>query len=148
MATSPSKTHAVSAIRERLAKVSGELITVEKQWRSLREAHHALSQTLRMFDPDADSYAVKPKRAYKRVLPYGGGKLSRVVIDALRVSGRPMTTAEVVTALSEHLNEVSDVARRVRATLNRLARARGIIAKEGALGAARWSLPLTGSEQL
>ena len=54
----------------------GELIAVEKQWRSLREAHHALSQTLRMFDPDAESYPIKPKRPYRRVLPRGGGKLS------------------------------------------------------------------------
>jgi hypothetical protein len=35
------------------------LIAIEKRWRTLREAHHALSQTLRMFDPDAYSHSVK-----------------------------------------------------------------------------------------
>jgi transposase len=38
--------HAIAAIRERLAKVSGELIAVEKLWRDLREAHYALERAV------------------------------------------------------------------------------------------------------
>ena len=67
MHDSRPNSHAIAAIRDRLAKVSGELIAVEKHWRDLREVHHTLSQTLRMFDPDADSNPVKPKRTYRRV---------------------------------------------------------------------------------
>jgi hypothetical protein len=137
MSASPPNAHAISAIRERLAKVSGELIAVEKEWRTLREAHYALSQTLRMFDQDADSYPVKPRRPYKRVLPYGE-KLGRLVIDALRVSERPMATPELVIVLGEHASAVPDAARRVQATLNYLARSRRI-AKEGKRQSAKWS---------
>jgi hypothetical protein len=140
-------THAVSAIRARLAEVSGELIAVEKRWRSLREAHHSLSQTLRMFDPDADAGQIRPKRSYRRVLPRGGRKLSLLVIDALRVSGRPMSMPDVMAALGNRVEAIPNAERRVRAALNYLARSRGIIAKEGELSAALWSLSLTGSGQ-
>jgi hypothetical protein len=145
MASSPPNAHAIATIRTRLAEVSGELVAIEKRWRSLLEAHHALSQTLRMFDPDADSHPVKPKRPYRRVLPFGGGKLSLLVLDALRASRRPMTTLDVIAALGDHANAIPGVERRVRTTLNYLARARGTVIKEGRLEATRWSLPKVGS---
>jgi hypothetical protein len=138
MYDSRPNSHAVAAIRERLAKVSGELIVIEKRWRSLREAHHALSQTLRMFDPSAGPIA--PKRPYRRVLPSGGGKLSRSVIDALRSSGRPMTTLEVVAALGERADAIPNGSRRVLAALNYLVRSRGFVAKEGKRQSAKWAL--------
>jgi hypothetical protein len=140
MAASPSNTHAVSAIRNRLAEVSGELIAVEKRWRSLREAHHALSQTLRIFDPDADAGQIKPKRPYRRVVPSGSGKLSRSVIDVLRSSDRPMTTLEVVAALGERANGILGVRGRVLAILNYLARSGGLVVKTGQGQSAMWSL--------
>jgi hypothetical protein len=147
MSASPSNTHAIAAICKRLAEVSGELIAIEKRWRTLREAHHALSQTLRIFDPDADSHPVKPKRPYRRVLPHGGVKLSLLVINALRASGHPMTTPDVMAALGEYANAIPDAERRVRAALNYLARSGRIITKGGEHGAALWFLPSTGAEQ-
>jgi hypothetical protein len=73
-----SNAHAVAAIRERLAAISGELLAMDKRWRELREAHAALSQTLRMFDPGADGRPVAPKRPYSRAWPRDKGKLSRL----------------------------------------------------------------------
>jgi hypothetical protein len=144
MAASPPNTHAVAAIRKRLAEVSGELIAIEKRWRTLREAHRALSQTLRLFDPDADSHPVKPKRPYRRVV---GGKLSLLVLDALRRSGRPMTTPEIVNALGERLTGIPAAAGRVRATLNYLARSRRSVSTDGKREAAQWTLGPTGSKR-
>lgn len=67
MSDSRPSTYAVAAIRERFARVSRELVAVEKQSRDLREAHTALSQTLRMFDPDAGSVAPRrPTGAFGR----------------------------------------------------------------------------------
>lgn len=110
MAGPRSNPHAVSAIRKRLAEVSGELIAVEKRWRTLREEHHVLSQTLRMFDPEADVGQIKPKRPYRRVV---AGKLSVLVIDALRASERPMRLSEVVAALGERVNAIPDTPERI-----------------------------------
>jgi hypothetical protein len=140
MSASPPNAHAISAIRERLAKVSGELIAIEKQWRALREAHHALSQTLRMFDPSDDLYQIRPKRPYRRVV---SGKLSLLVLDALRASGGPMRLSEVVAALGERVNAIPDTPERVLASLNYLARSRGAVTVEGKREEARWSLALS-----
>lgn len=140
MAASPSNTHAAAALRKRLAEVSGELIAIEKRWRNLREDHAALSATLRMFDPEADSSPVKPKRPYRRVPPGGGVKPCRVALDVLRASGCPMTTAEVVTALGARADGIPGLSRRVRATLNYLARSGGMVVKTGQRQATTWSL--------
>jgi hypothetical protein len=137
MAGSPSNAHAVSAIRERLAKLAGELLAVEKQWHSLREAHNALSHALRTFDPDAGSHPVAPKRPYRRTWPSDKGKLSRLVLDVLRAAERPVTVAEVVAALGGG-DGITDMDRRVRVTLNRLTRSEKLVAKEGKRETARW----------
>jgi len=60
MCDSKPNRQAAAAIRERLAEISGELLAMDKRWRELREAHAALSQTLRMFDPDADGALIAP----------------------------------------------------------------------------------------
>lgn len=140
MAGPRSNPHAVSAIRKRLAEVSGELIAVEKRWRTLREEHHVLSQTLRMFDPEADVGQIKPKRPYRRVV---AGKLSVLVIDALRASERPMRLSEVVAALGERVNAIPDTPEQVLASLTYLARSRGAVTVEGKRETARWSLALS-----
>jgi hypothetical protein len=101
-----------------------------------------------MLDPEAARHLVKPKRPYKRVLPLGGRKLSRFVIDALRISGHPMTTLEVVAVLGERLNGIPDAAERVRATLSYLARSPRLVAKEGNRQAAKWSLSLRSKAQV
>lgn len=144
MAAPPPNSHAVAALRKRLAEVSGELVAVDKRWRSLREQHHALSQTLRMFDPDANSHPVRPKRPYRRVV---GGKLSVLVIDALRASGQPMTMPELMAALGGHVSAIPDAERRVRASLNYLARSRYLIARDGRRRPAKWSLSPPSEEQ-
>jgi len=136
-----ANSHAVSAIRKRLAEVSGELVAIEKRWRSLREEHHALGQTLRMFDPGADASQIKPKRPYRRVV---GGKLSLLVLDALRASGRPMTTPDLMAALANHVHAIPDAERRVKAALNYLVRSRGI-AKEGESGAVVFAIDRLGT---
>jgi hypothetical protein len=140
MRDSRPNSHAIAAIRDRLGRVSGELIAVEKQWRDLREQHHALSQTLRMFDPDADSSAVAPKRPYRRTWPSDKGKLSRLVLDAMRACERPMTSPELVASMADSVREIPSIERRVRMTLNRLTRAHGGVTKEGARQATKWSL--------
>jgi hypothetical protein len=84
-----------------------------------------------MLDPDADASQVKPKRPYRRVVR---GKLSLLVLDALRVSERPMTLAEVVGSLDERAHGIPGLSRRIQATLNYLARSGALVAKEGPVG--------------
>ena len=85
--------------------------------------------TLRLFDPDADPSKIAAKRPYKRVKLPGAGKLNRLILDALRKAGRPVTTAEVVEPLVAELGFGEDAAKglrnRVRANLLYLSKVRG-----------------------
>jgi hypothetical protein len=104
-----------------------------------------------MFDPDADVCQIKPKRPYRRVLPNGCGKISLLVIDALRASQRLMTTAEIVSAVVAALGyrdeAVAAIADRLPATLSYMARTRGSVVREGEGHAAKWSLSSPTAEQ-
>jgi 2-hydroxychromene-2-carboxylate isomerase len=90
---------------------------------------------------------VSPKRPYKRVRLFGGGKLSRLVLDALRVSQQPLTASEIVSAVVAALGYGDEafqaIADRVPATLSYMARTRGSVVREGEGRAAKWALHST-----
>jgi hypothetical protein len=110
----------------------------------LRQSYAAIEATVKLFDPEAAKHRVRPKLPYTRVRLFGGGKLSRLVLDALRVSASPMTASELVAAIVASLGygdeAVQAIADRVPATLSYMARTRGSVAKEGEGRAVKWSL--------
>ena len=86
-----SNRYALAALRERRAELAGELAEVESRARHIRESIGHVDGALRLFDPDADPSTIAHKRPYRRVKLFGHGKLNRLVLDALRAGGRPMT---------------------------------------------------------
>jgi hypothetical protein len=136
--------HTVSALRGRQAAIAGEIRAIERRLSDLRQSYAAIEATVKLFDPEAAKHLVRPKRPYKRVRLFGGGKLSRLVLDALRDSAQPMTTPEIVSAVVAALGygdeAIQAITDRAPATLTYLARKRGIIMKEGDGHDRRWSL--------
>jgi hypothetical protein len=57
-----------------------------------------------LFDPNGNPALIAPKKLYKRVKLFGAGRLNRLVLDALRDAGRPLTTAEVVERICASLS--------------------------------------------
>ena len=139
-----SNQYALAALRERRAEIAGEITELESRLRHLRESLTCLDGTLALFQPGDDPKAVKPIRPYHRVKLFGAGKLNRMVLDALRRGGRPMTTAEVVSSICEALGYGEDATKgmknRVRSNLAYLARVGGSVVKEGEREGARWGL--------
>ena len=133
----------LSALRLRQAAIAEDIRQTEQRLYDLRQSYAALTATIRLFDPDARLYA-RPRRGYKRAWLFGGGKLSRLVLDVLRTSQRPLTTLEIATAIAAALGHGEAVASaieiRLRTTLGYLARKRGIIVSEGERHERRWSL--------
>jgi len=136
--------YALAALKERRASIDGEIQACELRLRSLNEALCHLDATLSLFDPDYDPKSIRAKRRYDRAKLFGRGKLTRLILDALRKAGRPLATAEVIAAIAVELNFGSDipagVKARVRAGLRYLCKARGSIVREGARAAAIWNL--------
>jgi hypothetical protein len=139
-----SNKHTVSALRGRQAAIAGEIRALKRRLSDLRQSYAALEATVKLFDPEAVKHRVRPKRPYKRVRLFGGGKLSRHVLDALRSSARPMTAPELVAAIVSALGYGEEatqaIADRVPATLSYMARTRGSIIRQGEGRAAKWSL--------
>lgn len=137
--------YAIAALRERRAEIAGEITSIERRLRDLRESLVHVDGTLRLFDPSMDPSRIAPKRPYKRVKLFGAGKLNRLILDALRDATGPMTTREVITAIVAQLGYGEDAAKamshRVRANLLYLSKSRGLVVKEGERQSARWSLP-------
>jgi hypothetical protein len=127
------------------AAIDGEIQACELRLRSLNEALCHLDATLSLFDPDYDPKSIRAKRRYNRAKLFGGGKLTRLILDALRKAERPLMTPEVIKAVGVELNLGSDipagVKARVRAGLGYLRKARGSVIKEGERGTATWRLP-------
>ena len=138
-----SNVYALAALRERRAEIAGEITECERKLRHLRETMVHVDGTIRLFS-DMEPESIPAKRPYKRVKLFGAGKLNRMIMDALRNEGRPMTTTEVVDAICASLNFGPDAAKgmknRVRANLLYLAKVRGIVTKEGDRETATWAI--------
>lgn len=135
--------YALAALRERRAEIAGEITVAERRLAYLREALGHIDGTLRLFDPDANPDAILPKKPYKRVKLFGAGKLNRLILDALREAGKPLTTREVIAAIVARLGYGEDASKamshRVRANLLYLSKGKGSVTKEGERAGARWA---------
>ncbi len=138
--------YALAALKERRASIDGEMRECERRLRYLRETLGHLDATLALFDPEGNPKAIHAKRPYKRVKLFGSGKLSRLILDALRKAERPLSAPEVTAAVVAELDygpeAAAGMATRVQATLIYLAK-RGAIAKEGERATAKWMLKAT-----
>jgi hypothetical protein len=136
--------YAVAALRERRAGLDGEIKECERKLRYLRAAIGHVDATLSLFDPNGNPKEIAAKRPYKRVKLFASGKLGRLVLDALRRGGRPMTTREIVASIVEKVGYGPDAAKgmshRVRANLLYQTKIVGRVVKEGERETARWSL--------
>ena len=142
MEPNPNK-YALAALKDRRASIAGLITEAEAKLRYLRKSIEHIDGTIRLFS-DLDPDTIAAKKPYKRVKLFGQGELNRLIFGALRKADKPMSTAEIVTAIIEELGHGPDAAKgmthRVRANLQYLARNRGLIAKEGDRLNARWSI--------
>ena len=138
-----SNKYALAALRERRAELAGEITAAEQHLRHLKQTILHVDGTLRLFDPAADPSKIAAKRPYKRTKLFGAGKLNRLILDALRKEGRPVTTAEVVATIVTELGFGEDAARglrnRVRANLRYLEKGDRAL-KEASGPGATWKL--------
>lgn len=139
-----SNKYALAALKERRAAIAGEITALESRLRYLRQMAEHVDSTIRLFNPDLDPGSIPPKKPYKRVKLFNAGELNRLILNALRKAGKPVTTGEVTDLVIAELGHGPDARRgmatRVRANLCYLHRERGLVTKEGARAGAKWFL--------
>jgi hypothetical protein len=87
--------HVISALREKRAIVSGLIEKLERKLEQHRADLTHIDGVLRLFQPDRDPGEIKPKRSYRRTRYFAKGELSRLVLEALRDAGRPLSADDI-----------------------------------------------------
>jgi hypothetical protein len=137
--------HVISALRERRAKVAGCIARLERQLDQHRADLSHIDGVLRLFEPDRDPEAIKPKRTYKRTRYFGRGELSRLCRENLRDNER-LSADDIVTAIidAKGFNAGDAVLRkslRIQLlTALRSMRKRGTVEQTGLGRGVRWTL--------
>src|SRR5260370_36348912 len=95
--------HVISALREKRALVAGLIEKLERKLEQHRADLTHIDGVLRLFQPDRDPEAIKPKRAYaKRTRYFARNELARLCIDVPRDARRLISThaiaAQVITS--------------------------------------------------
>jgi hypothetical protein len=90
----------ISALREKRAELSGELIAAEKRIVELRADIDSLDRTIRVFDPTAEPHTIRPILQRKKPTLIPRGQCSRAILDMLRRADSPMTAREIATQLA------------------------------------------------
>src|SRR5712671_2699807 len=92
--------HVISALREKRAELSGELIAAEKRIVELRDDIDSLDRTIRVFDPTSEPHTIRPILRRKKPTPIPRGQCSRAILDMLRLAEVPMTAREIAAQLA------------------------------------------------
>jgi len=117
-------TYAIPALREKRARIAGEIDALQKQILRLVEDLNSLDQTIAMFDPSYKVGSIRSIEPQRRVHLFKMGQLGRIILSALRTAKDPMRTAKLVTgvrlAVGEDWANAHLIHATVRANLNYL----------------------------
>ena len=92
--------HVISALREKRAELSGELIAAENRIVQLRADIDSLDRTIRIFDPTSEPHTIRPILRRKKPTLIPRGQCSRAILDMLRQAVAPMTAREIAAQLA------------------------------------------------
>jgi len=139
--------HVISALREKRAKVAGCIARLERQLDQQRANLTHIDGVLRLFEPDRDPEAIKPKRTYaKRTRYFARNELARLCMGALRDAPGLITTDEIAAqAIAAKGFEAADSTLRAAIrdqlfTVLRAARKCGAVEQIGLGRGLRWRL--------
>jgi hypothetical protein len=96
-------THVVSALKEKRIQVASQIESLQGQLRQATIDLDHVEASLRLFDPDVDLAALSPRKVAP-VLYDHKGDTGRVILDTLRESMRPLSTAQVCEAVMKARN--------------------------------------------
>jgi hypothetical protein len=136
--------YALAALKERRAKIAGEIFSYRKRIKERLKQLATLDNTIRMFDPEYKEGSIRAKR-YVRAPLFGQGELGRVILDVMReAKGEPMRACDIASRamvkLGVHPSAQMAITSRVSANLRYLGKYRHKVAKTGEKGTARWTL--------
>ena len=91
--------HVISALRAKRAEVAGLIDSLERLLAQHRADLMHLDGVLRLYRPDRDPEAIRPRQVRGRNRYFGRGELSRLCREAFRDAPGPLSVAELVAAV-------------------------------------------------
>jgi hypothetical protein len=118
--------HVISALKQKRAELSGELLAAEKRIVQLRADIRSLDAAIKIFDPTSEPHTIRPILRRKKPTLIPRGQCSRAVLDMLRHADNPMTAREIAAQLaaryqidSSNMGAIKTLVAKVRNTLTR-----------------------------
>lgn len=90
-----TETHAISALSDKYAELSGKLKACDREAIALKTAMSHLQEAMKILDPSYDTKAIAPRRQYRRNPHFKKGNYLRVTLDILREADRPLSSREL-----------------------------------------------------
>ena len=87
--------YALSALRNKRASLTSEIVQLERQLRHRKESLGHVDATLRLLDPSVEIDAIPNKRLPKRLKLFRQGELGRLILGVLRNADTPQSTAAI-----------------------------------------------------
>lgn len=149
--------HVISGLIAKRAELAGRIEHLQGELKQAVVELDHIDAAIRIFKPDIDFEAITPRRVPNAHHAFRG-EISRILLEALRKSGAPMSTRALTDiVMKERGLDLNDVRlhrlmqQRVGASLNHWRRKRGMLAStEGAGGMLYWQishLPLDGGSE-
>lgn len=91
--------HVVSQLITKKQELTGELKYYKAKVEQLQQVVDSIDISIKAFDPDFDPSKIKPKRYSGKRHYFERGESHRMVLDALRRAGKPLTTGEICREL-------------------------------------------------
>lgn len=97
-----AESHVLSALKEKRARLAGELVTANLRVIALKADLAAVDRCLHIFGSDVDPKTIEPKATFgKSGLPKGAG--SRMALEILRETGEPLSSQELSACILQRL---------------------------------------------
>ena len=96
-------THVVSGLKAKRIQIASQIESLQGQIGNAVIALDHVEASLRLFDPDVDLAALAPRKV-AQVLYDHRGDTGRIILETLRTSMRPITTAQICEAVMKARN--------------------------------------------
>ena len=93
--------HVVAALRDKRAELSGGIADLEKRIGQHRADLLHVDAVLRLFAPDLEPAAIRPKAVRRPNSRFKPGELARLVLEVLRTAPAPLSIREITAQIME-----------------------------------------------
>ena len=94
-----AESHVISALVEKRSELAGLLSHYHKEILRISEELKTLDATIKIFNPEYPTEAIRPKRYQRKNKFFKNGESRRLILDSLRDSQEPISAHDIALAV-------------------------------------------------